>query len=322
MRIKRSPAKIKSNDAIESLVTQVENRAQLATRKIIGNQDKSGQEVDNAPSDVDHPAFARGGLKRTKLMKAGEEVISPNKLISSNNDSTHRRTRLRNIIGIGIGESVSNVEAEIDDGNDFDNGSEEQAVTADVTPATDDPSHHDEDESAEAWLIDNNVVEAESVEGVEEDDNAEVIISDLQKVLIQTRKANASVEVHDADDTAHGNVDLAGDQQNEIDLAFDFTTPPPTVSGPEDVDELREYLETHLGMKPLMCILHAYLIYTYTYTYYIYIGMKPLMTFYRFSRRDTLEGAVDRAMGVFQGEPSRCNFFRKLLHKLARAEMT
>merc|ERR1712000_742373 len=79
-------------------------------------------------------------------------------------------------------------------------------------------------------------------------------------------------------------------------LTFEFTTPPPTETGPEAADELREYLETHLGMK-------------------------PLMTFYRFTRRNSIEDAVNRAMDVYKGSDESAAQFRKLLYKLAKMDL-
>lgn len=200
--------------------------------------------------------------------------------------------------------------------DDMGNTNDDSVALNDIGAAKDDAEDAD---NVDAWLIDDGDAAdmGDDIVADDEDDDHDKIINHLKEALEVTRRRNSENQESNntdnldeapnpiAESAALDEVgspveadtpDFSPSENTTEELTFEFTTPPPTATGPEGADELREYLETHLGMK-------------------------PLMTFYRFTCRNSVEDAVNRAMDVFSGNQESAGQFRKLLYRLAEVEL-
>ena len=332
------------NDVLKHLQAEVEKKSEQKRIKQLQDQEelKQRSEAAAAARTVEDPG-SPGEIQRRKLIEAGKSVVlSPGKTQLARNlcddDDVEatveaRRTRLQNIIGM-TAEALDSVGTPDDNANEDEGAKEQEEVEGD----------QDED-NVDSWLIDADGDDEKEDGGddvtADDDDDAAELISHLQNALEATRRTNSenSDPVDNEDETLAAETEgaleeLESEEENaqppptppENDATeeptaaetandsteqtpvvsrarpseeptFEFTTPPPTAKGPDAADELREYLETHLGMK-------------------------PLLTFYRFARRNSIDDAINRAMDAYKGADDNSVQFRKLLHRLAQMEMT
>ena len=170
-----------------------------------------------------------------------------------------------------------------------------EGETDDVIPGTPmDVDEEDDAENEDNWLLEEDDASDEKEEdekplvvddddAADDDEEEEVPAADDADLNVTRRKPTLTVKpvIVETDTGPSQTLTPVKDSASGSTMQFNFTTPPPAVvqSDPTTVDELRDYVEKH-------------------------VGHRTLMKFYRFSRKDSIERAAKRAMEAATGSSS------------------